>query len=141
MGAPVWLQKGARVTPCLLTGKDTKGKDRSWQLSPSPAFDVDGWPCYKGPVCFLGCSKVLFESTVGELLLRVSPPLSGHIAQLLHCPAGSAGWGALIPSGKQMHSLKHPQAAELVCLSFSPQSAPLILPAVAAQSTHSHRSC
>lgn len=65
-----------------------------------------------GAVCFLGCSKVLFESTAGELLLRAPQPPSGHIVQLLHCPSGSAGWRALVLSGKQMHSLKHPQAAD-----------------------------
>lgn len=71
-----------------------------------------------GAVCFLGCSKVLFESTAGELLLRAPQQPSGHIVQLLHCPSGSAGWGALILSGKQMHSLKHAQAAQGLLVLF-----------------------
>lgn len=66
---------------------------------------------------FLGCSREFLESIVGELLLRAPHAPSDHTAQLLHCHTVSAGWGALILSVKQMHSLKPHQADELVCLS------------------------
>lgn len=109
--------------------------------SVSSAYKISFHSCF-----FLGYSTVFLESTVGELLLRASHTPSDHIAHLLHCHTVSAGWGPLILSVKQTHSLTLSLMNLSVCLLLFPtnrSSHPSWhnCPETQGSGTHSHKSC
>lgn len=116
-----------RMLPCSRLG--TKRTVPCWHSE-----DTEAHSAWSVEVFFTGCSKVFLESTGREPLLRGSRAPSDHIAQLLPSCAISAGWGALVPSVKQMHSFKPPSdwwAWSLI--SASTRRPPLILPAAISQ--------